>query len=161
MSGYANSEWNRKRREKLHKEQGGVCFYCRHRIGVYVGDERDPVLDHHKPQSRGGGRRHLVLACAWCDRRKGMLDGHEFIALINSITTDRPLTERHRIAISGAAKSRNLALQTAHQESLTAKAKAAISATCLSHAEITLAVANDSGNAGAANTRLGDAAENK
>lgn len=153
MSGYANSEWNRKRREKLHQEQGGVCFYCRHRIGVYVGDERDPVLDHHKPQSRGGGRRHLVLACAWCDKRKGMLDGHEFIALINSVTTERPLTEKHRIAISGAAKSRNIHLQKEYQRG--------ISQPCSSHAEITLAVANDSGNAGAANTRLGDAAENK
>src|SRR6266567_5953012 len=55
-------------REAIHEREGGLCFYCLHRLTPIVRG-----VDHVVPRVRGGGNgyRNLVSACGECNSQKG------------------------------------------------------------------------------------------
>ena len=69
-------------RPLLHKNQGGKCMYCGHKIR-----EGDGTVDHKKPFSRGGKEtpNNLQLLCNPCNTRKGNLSDGEFKRRFKSV----------------------------------------------------------------------------
>ncbi len=73
---------------ELLKRQQGLCFYCKHPIGVGIkkerGHKRRATLDHVKPVSQQGYNKleNLVAACSPCNSRKGSMEASCFIRLL-------------------------------------------------------------------------------
>ena len=63
-------------REAIHEREGGLCFYCRHRLSA-----RMRCLDHVMPQVRGGrnGYGNLVSSCSECNSLKGERGAEDFL----------------------------------------------------------------------------------
>ena len=59
-------EARRKYRERLYREQSGLCFWC-------AGDMDEPTIDHVIPISKGGGNGYanVVLSCFECNQARG------------------------------------------------------------------------------------------
>ena len=70
----------RKKRERLWRDSGGVCFYCRRPTLLQLPSASVPhdpgmlaTIEHLVPKSQGGGnnRANLVLACIRCNLARG------------------------------------------------------------------------------------------
>lgn len=63
-------EARRKYRERLYREQNGLCFWC-------AGDMDEPTIDHVVPICKGGGNSYhnVVLSCFECNQARGCSDG--------------------------------------------------------------------------------------
>lgn len=72
----------------------GICFYCRKEIDFNVPD--GPLLvehDHFISKANGGKdhRSNMVASCVPCNRRKGKLNGDQFLKIIREeINTHEP-----------------------------------------------------------------------
>lgn len=88
-------------RKRLHREQDGLCHYCKRRTFIYaveVGDQgRLITVDHRQPISRGGslGRDNIVGACKACNEAKGAFTEEEFMQILAAAAS---LEEAHAIA---------------------------------------------------------------
>ena len=62
----------------LLRRDGPSCGYC----GVEFSANVPATLDHRVPRCRGGHSRYsnLILACGWCNHRKGHMDEADFRA---------------------------------------------------------------------------------
>lgn len=102
-----------KTRARLHHKQNGKCFYCPRPVGVLSEQQNYPVLEHYIPRHQGG--RRVVLACQWCDKKKAMIPGPEFEAIIARHTTDagKPFDQVQQ-AISAECASINLKLHASY-----------------------------------------------
>ena len=67
--------WPRGMRERLHREQQGICMYSRNKL--FVGASH---IDHIIPVNQGGtnDRENLQLLCAGCNLRKSDRNDAEF-----------------------------------------------------------------------------------
>lgn len=97
-------------RKRLMAEQNGLCRYCERKMAT-GSKELVPVLEHFRPRTSGGKRADLVLACASCDKMKGMIHGDEFLAIIRQETIEGRSFMQVRARIMGAAKKENVRLQ--------------------------------------------------
>jgi HNH endonuclease len=63
-------------REAIHEREGGVCFYCLHRVTPMVRG-----IDHVVPRARGGGNGYcnLVSSCSECNSQKGERRAEDFL----------------------------------------------------------------------------------
>jgi 5-methylcytosine-specific restriction endonuclease McrA len=63
-------------RQAIHEREGGLCFYCMHRLKPMVR-----CLDHVVARARGGqnGYRNLVSSCAECNAQKGERGAEDFL----------------------------------------------------------------------------------
>lgn len=79
----------KRRVQRLYKAQDGRCHYCQLLIDLTTLQPypRAPTIDHVIPISRGGKntRENLVLACHFCNKRKGDMTGDEFRAFRRAI----------------------------------------------------------------------------
>lgn len=74
------SNWIRRfRRERLYQRDGYRCIYCG--MDLEHAKPRDRTLDHVIPRRAGwdNGDRNLVVACRWCNDKKGDRDPLEYI----------------------------------------------------------------------------------
>lgn len=107
----ADGAANEAARQRLMAKQSGRCLYCERPLNQNVKELR-PILEHYRPRSRGGKRTDLVLACATCDRMKGMMHGDDFSALVLHETVECGRTfSQARAKISAAARAENYRLQ--------------------------------------------------
>ena len=62
--------------QAIHEREGGLCFYCMHRLRPMVR-----CLDHVVARARGGhnGYRNLVSSCAECNAQKGERGAEDFL----------------------------------------------------------------------------------
>lgn len=114
------SKTPRSQRDRLLTTAIVTCTYCRRRIAA-----EEARIDHFIPQVRGGSNRitNKVVACGWCDERKGLLTGHEFNKLIAEVGFEDfgGLSNKSRQHIASRAKKMNVAIHTklrAEQEKL-------------------------------------------
>ena len=70
--------WPKGLRERLHREQQGLCVYCRDRFSLTVLGATH--IDHKLPVNQGGtnNRENLQLLCAGCNLRKSDRNDAEF-----------------------------------------------------------------------------------
>lgn len=70
-----NTHRAKKRRREAWRWQQGLCFYCARYVPKKVA-----TLDHLVPASDGGGlnRGNVVMACQWCNVKRGTQDAMEF-----------------------------------------------------------------------------------
>lgn len=72
------------RMKRRWRKHGKVCAYCKNPVTTERGNNHpmSPSRDHVIPLSRGGrdSLDNIVMACRWCNNRKGSLDGEEFVA---------------------------------------------------------------------------------
>lgn len=116
-----------RRRYRLHKWQGGKCYYCHDPIGILLEHAGSPVLEHFIPESAGGTYSQTVLACGACDKAKGMIPGPEFQLLIAGFMVDgQPITSMGRVFLTKAAKQQNRELQEVHPPRIQGEANAKI-----------------------------------
>ena len=68
------TSWPKGLRERLHREQGGLCMYCRVKLS------KPSHIDHKIPVNQGGNndRENLQLLCAGCNLRKSDRNDAEF-----------------------------------------------------------------------------------
>lgn len=74
----------RKRMRSMLRRHGTHCSYCKGEMTTKRGFNHPmaPSRDHVIPLCRGGYDHlsNIVMACRWCNERKGPLTGDEFIA---------------------------------------------------------------------------------
>jgi 5-methylcytosine-specific restriction endonuclease McrA len=105
----SSTPWERKRRKLKHllNQQGGLCFYCRKTIRLYV-TEGAPIpddcatVDHKYP--RGDWRREdptvpykHVAACPPCNNRRGDMPFEDFRTLIANERAQHEREQTHKI----------------------------------------------------------------
>ena len=66
------------------------CHYCTRDTNPEKPKGLFPVVEHFIPRSREKerGEKKLVLACNWCDKRKGQMYGEEFLLIIEEETRE-------------------------------------------------------------------------
>lgn len=72
----------RTKRKRLWRQQQHRCFYC---IRYVVFGHA--TVDHLVPQSEGGDHSdgNLVMACQWCNKKRGVEDALEFKKKVNKM----------------------------------------------------------------------------
>lgn len=77
----------------LRERDGDVCFWCKEPFTV----KWLPTLDHLQPRAYGGSNTtaNLVLACQWCNRKRGDLPVGEWIARLAEIWIPQEERKRH------------------------------------------------------------------
>ena len=72
---------------KLLKRDGPLCFWCREDFN----DDWPPTIDHIVPITEGGDnmQENLVLACSWCNQKRGTKTPDQFIAWLAQHHTPR------------------------------------------------------------------------
>lgn len=70
--------WSKGLRETLHREQSGLCMYCRVKLSLNVLGATH--IDHKIPVNQGGtnDKENLHLLCAGCNLRKSDRSDAEF-----------------------------------------------------------------------------------
>lgn len=84
-----------------------VCHYCTRETDPET-KHLFPIVEHFIPRSREHerGERRLVLACAWCDKRKGQMFGEEYLLILMEETREIPF-EKAMAAIKRRCKKIN------------------------------------------------------
>jgi 5-methylcytosine-specific restriction endonuclease McrA len=74
----------------LHREQGGLCFYCEQFVGLSAA-----TVDHYVPSSHGGSDRieNKVMACGGCNTHKADRMPAAYFALIGKPLKMPPLMD--------------------------------------------------------------------
>lgn len=73
-----SGEGRRRIVKALLARDGRHCYWCHVQFkGLY-----DPTVEHLIPRARGGGNNmeNLVLACDWCNQKRGIMTIREFRA---------------------------------------------------------------------------------
>ena len=80
--------WPKGLKEELHRDQRGLCVYCRRRIRADASSH----IDHILPVNQGGtnDRENLQLLCACCNIRKSDRSDAEFRSRYRSLLPPNP-----------------------------------------------------------------------
>jgi hypothetical protein len=113
----ANAVYARQKLAAKRIKQNDRCRYCQREVRPETKIMR-PVLEHYLPRHRmkSGDRAHTVMACAWCDKAKGMMHGDDFLALIAKHTVDQPFGNKAMSLIRQEAKQINNALHKEYMQ---------------------------------------------
>lgn len=86
------------------------CFYCKRETNPSI-KELVPVAEHYTPRhAKPRHEKHdVVLACAWCDKAKGMLHGEEFMCIVIQATGAGNTFKQAQPLIAARAKKANVA----------------------------------------------------
>lgn len=70
-----------------------ACHYCERDTNKEV-KSLFPIVEHFIPRSREKefGAQKLVLACAWCDKRKGPMWGQDYLNIVREETLEKERT---------------------------------------------------------------------
>ena len=102
----ARTTWPKCRRGRLHRDQNGLCLYCRSRLVLGVSH-----IDHITPVNQGGtnGLENTQLLCAGCNLRKSDRNDTEFRYRYRSLLPqqrgrmpDRPIKQSQFRAVTRA-----------------------------------------------------------
>lgn len=79
----------------LMARDGRHCYWCK----IELRHPWKPTIEHLVPRSLGGSNRqeNLVLACDWCNQKRGVMEPREFRAWLEKNWVD-PSSRRVRQA---------------------------------------------------------------
>lgn len=104
MAGKINTFDRRRKVKALHRRDGSLCHWCDRELDFrsiydsnWIGHPELgwlPTLDHYIPKANGGSNKNknLVLACSWCNNKRGHKTPNQFRAWLRKHA--RGLTNR-------------------------------------------------------------------